>query len=815
MDAMVLETQEWLNGTYSGVAGFETFSEDELDGVTGNGTFRRLIQALQIEVNRQYGASITVDGDFGSGTLNALPDIIAPSSSVNNIHYIIQGSLWCKGYSAGELDGIYGESTQAGVENFQNDAGITADGIIRPYILQGIMNTDGYKFSGTKGSNEYYKHLVQLGMNTYYASKVGLTAPNGEWERKAHQNFIKCCQVEWGATPVDGIWGTGTMNSAPTLSRNTTGYTNSKRLLEWGLTINGFYPGHLTGVFDEDVYDAVYRFQDFLCLGADGIAGTNTWASLLSSRGNTSRAATACDTSTRLTVETANNLRAAGYTDIGRYLTNARTGTLDKKMTAEELEIIEAAGLKVFPIYQTYGGEAAYFTRYQGQRDAEEAKTAAQEFGFPPFATIYFAVDYDALMADITTNIIPYFQGINEIMQGSFCVGAYGPRAVCNRLSTYGLITKSFVGDMSSGFTGNIGQIMPSNWAYDQFYETNVAGIGIDKDIASQRATAISPSSFVSYEIPEEPEITQNFEVFKRIYDLAYEYLENLSTPTTGVYPSVLNANILALQYLRTAAYTNNTVPGENIDVSGIAWDIIAGARDDGFNELVEQTYEDIIPENIVITDPLTGTDISFPHYAATLNACISGTFGFNFEFLEKNVDAFAGWAGDLMQMAGILQLTVDKGYDYFNTQDLKTMIGAAPLSLQDYHLFTKNDSGEIVEMDTKDAGFSREDLYQDVDAYNISRLYDLSSIKLYTALNDYYNVSKHYMKRFSIFKEKLLEQYEVNNLYDVAKKFAKKDVGLLTIVFEKAFGYFDGDHYGEILALAFEEKMDSLAEAM
>ena len=80
-----------------------------------------------------------------------------------------------------------------------------------------------------------------------------------------------------------------------------------------------------------------------------------------------------------------------------------------ERKTLEELEIIEAAGLKVFPIYQTYGGEVSYFTRYQGQKDAYAAKYAAQSFGFPSSTTIYFAVDYDALMADITSNIIPYF----------------------------------------------------------------------------------------------------------------------------------------------------------------------------------------------------------------------------------------------------------------------------------------------------------------------------------------------------------------------------------------------------------------------
>lgn len=812
MDQMVLETQKWLNNTYNGIEGFEPFTDNELDGVTGRGTFKRLIEALQIEANKQYGASLVVDGDFGKGTLEALPDIVSVFGVKNNIHYIIQGSLWCKGYPAGTLDGIYGEASQKGVKEFQSDAGIANDGIVRPYILQGIMNTDGYKYIGNVGTNEYYKHLVQLGMNTNYGNKVGLTAPNGEWERKSHQNYIKCCQIEWGCTPVDGIWGTGTMNSAPTLSQSTSGYSNSKRLLTWGLTINGFYPGHLTGVFDNQVYNAVYKFQDFLRLGADGIAGKNTWASLLSSRGNTARPATACDTSTRLTAETAKGLKAAGYRDIGRYLTNAKTGNFDKKMTSEELEIIEAAGLRVFPIYQTYGGEASYFNRYQGQKDGEEAKKAAREFGFPPSATIYFAVDYDALMDDIASHIIPYFQGINEVITGCFHPGVYGPRAVCNRLKVYGLAEKSFVANMSSGFTGNIGQIMPSNWAYDQFYETTAAGIGIDKNIASPICTAISPADFVSYDIPSEPEISQNFQVFKKIYDLAWEFLESISMPTVGIYPSVFNANAMALQYLRTSGYSNSS---SRLNLSGIAWDFIAGPRDPEFVKLVEKTYSDIVPEDISIIDPLTGTSISFPHYAATLNACIVGTAGLNFEFLERDVDAFSGWAGDLMQMAAVLQISADMGYNYFNISDLQNIIGAPPLSLQDYHLFFKNANGDIVEMETKDAGFSREDFYQDIDAYNISRIYDLSSVKLHIALNDYYNISKHYKKRFSIFKKKLLEQYEGKTLYQIIAKFSKEDLGPLSKFFEHAFGNFNSDIYGEILAQAYEEKISVLAEAL
>lgn len=167
------------------------------------------------------------------------------------------------------------------------------------------------------------------------------------------------------------------------------------------------------------------------------------------------------------------------------------------------MEIIEAAGLKVFPIYQTYGGEVSYFTRYQGQKDAYAAKYAAQSFGFPSSTTIYFAVDYDALMADITSNIIPYFRGIREVIGSSYTVGAYAPRAVCKKLKSYGLITRSFVADMSSSYTGNIGVAIPSNWAYDQIVETTAGGIGIDKCIASSRSTAVSPSEFVTYDLDD------------------------------------------------------------------------------------------------------------------------------------------------------------------------------------------------------------------------------------------------------------------------------------------------------------------------
>lgn len=810
MDQMVLATQTWLNTTYNGVNGYTPFSEEELDGVTGNQTYKRLIQALQIELNTQYNAGISVDGSFGNGTLNAIPATISKNTSVNNITFIIQGSLWCKGYSAGVLDGIFDSAVESAVKKFQTDAGITADGRIRPYILQGIMNTDGYAYRGSEGTNKYYKHLVQLGMNANYGAQIGLTAPNGLWERKSHKNYIKCCQIEWGATPVDGVWGNGTMNKAPTLSKNTTGYTASKRLLQWGLTINGYYPGNMSGNFDTNTYNAVYNFQNFLCLGADGIAGKNTWAALLSSRGNTARSASAFDTSTRLTPTTANALKEAGYTEVGRYLTNTPSGTLDKKMTAEELKIIKSVGLKIFPIFQTYGGSVSYFTKYQGRRDAEAAKDAAQNLGFPSTCTIFFAVDYDALMADIASNIIPYFQAINEVIGGSYKIGVYAPRAVCNRLYENGLTRYSFVADMSNGFTGNIGQTMPRNWAYEQFFETTQAGIGIDKCMASPRATAILVDNFTSYNVPDEPPITQEFTVFENVFNLAWEYLDSLSSPFTGVYANILDANQLTLAYFRSNAYdadhldldSNGTIIES---IKGLSWRMIAGSRDEALVHDIESTYPTLNPSETSIRDPLTGKYMEITHYAATLGACITATFGLNINFFERDVDAFAGWAGDLLQLGGVLQNTLNFGeYNYFNIDDIIFMIGAPDGGLDHYHLYGSN--GE--EMAVKNAGFGQIDLYQDVDAYNISRIYNLSSMKIHNAFNDYYNVSQKYKRRFSIFKQELLKEFDTESIYDVVLPFTQRDKNLLSVGFGYAFGEFEKE-YAEVLDQGFAQRIE------
>lgn len=133
----------------------------------------------------------------------------------------------------------------------------------------------------------------------------------------------------------------------------------------------------------------------------------------------------------------------------------------------------------------------------------------------------------------------------------------------------------------------------------------------------------------------------------------------------------------------------------------------------------MKSTYPDLDPHQVSVIDPITKRQLEITHYAATLGACIVSTTGLKIDFLERDIDAFAGWAGDLLQMGGVLQNTLNFGeYNYFTPEDLQTIIGAPANGLQNYHLYGKN--GE--EMSIKDGGFSQVDLLQDVDAYIFQR---------------------------------------------------------------------------------------------
>ncbi|WP_277714274.1 glycoside hydrolase domain-containing protein [Bacillus atrophaeus] len=502
MDEMVLQTQEWLNETYGGKHGYNTVEEN---GKTGWQTIYGLTRALQIEL----GISEPAD-NFGPTTQKLFKPLKrqAPDSEPNNMNYILQGALWCKGFSPGGFTGVFFEQTENAVKKFQKAAGLTTqDGVVTTLIMKALLDMSAFRL--VPGGNSRVRQ-IQQNLNRDYNDYIGLMPCDGLYARDTNKALIYALQKEEGMSTsvANGFFGNGTTNLCPTLTPGDS-RTGFVLIVQYALYCNGksFDPGEFDGKYGVGVVSAVKAFQEFMCLPQTGYADMPTIKALLSSSGDTTRTASACDTATILTAETAQTLRNNGYKIVGRYLTgNVRTssGLASKALTAKELSTIFDAGLKVFPIYQDGGYESSYFVKDQGTRDAYSAASAARRLGFPSGTTIYFAVDFDAYDYEVTDKIIPYFQEIKSAfakMQTfstapKYEIGVYGPRNICIRTAEAELTKYSFVANMSTGFSGNLGYPMPDNWAFDQFYEGTIGSgsgsIGIDKDGFSGRDSGVS-----------------------------------------------------------------------------------------------------------------------------------------------------------------------------------------------------------------------------------------------------------------------------------------------------------------------------------
>jgi peptidoglycan hydrolase-like protein with peptidoglycan-binding domain len=512
-DPWVTNTQNWLNDTYGAVSGWKPVV---VTGQTGWSTMYALTRALQYELgiatlSDTFGpttiSKLNGVGDIGSGTAS---DATATSKvrSVANVYNIIRGALFCKGYNGGNgvLDGTWSSLTTSAVQTIRQDIGLAAgSGVVSAKLFKALLTMDAYVLvSG--GSTQI--RAIQRDLNSRYLARTDfyILPTDGFFSRSVQSALIYAIQYEEGLADgvANGTFGPTTQSNLKTQAVLSEGSVDSSKwfvhLFQAALTFNG-YPVAYSGTFDAATALATRAFQAFCALNITSRADFATWAELLVSTGDTSRATLAVDTATPITAARAATLVGTGYTTVGRYLTNRPnvTDPLNKKIQDGELAVIFGAGLRVFPIFQAGGDSLPYFSSAQGEADAATAYSAARAFGFKRGTTIYFAVDFDAQQDDVVNRVVPYFQGINTVMarNGNFYqVGIYGARNTCSIVSAQGLAALSFVSGMSTGFSGNLGFRLPTNWAFNQILEytagTGTGAIAIDKDVQSGRDGGVS-----------------------------------------------------------------------------------------------------------------------------------------------------------------------------------------------------------------------------------------------------------------------------------------------------------------------------------
>jgi peptidoglycan hydrolase-like protein with peptidoglycan-binding domain len=548
-DEMVRQAQAFINIAYAGKLGIGPIPEN---GQTGWPTMFALTRALQYELG-----ITSLSDNFGPTTLSTLtakyPVVDSGTVPSANFAKIIQSALYCKGYDGGSLDGVYNARVQSSVALLKKEMGVDVTfpgGGLEPKVFKGLLNMDAYR--PVSGGSETIA-AVQRWLNGSYVQRRDFTIipADGHHSRDVAKSMLFAIQYELGMADgtANGVFGPGTQSG---LKSHTVSLGNSGtwvRLFSAGMVLNQ-RPVAFGSAFTDALALEVSRFQSFVKLPVTSAGDFSTWASLLVSYGDQARNGAACDGVTLITDARAATLKAQGITYLGRYLTNPDpnpTGDLvHKAIQPGELKTIADNGLRCFPIYQTFGRDKSDFSYPLGRAAGQSAINAALDHGFKSGTRIFFAVDFDALDEEVTSNVLPHFKGIQDAVVDDgnrFEIGVYGPRNVCTRVSAAGHATASFVSDMSSGFSGNFGYPLPENWAYDQIVTRTVGSgagsINIDIDIASGRDTGQG-----SFDAPRTPLPDTRLvpDVIGAMRTDVGKYMESIGFPNDGGFRSHTHA---------------------------------------------------------------------------------------------------------------------------------------------------------------------------------------------------------------------------------------------------------------------------------
>ncbi|GAA4242275.1 hypothetical protein GCM10022254_74700 [Actinomadura meridiana] len=428
-----------------------------------------------------------------------------------------------------------------------------------------------------------------------------------------------------------------------------------------------------TDTFGSDVVDAIKVFQGFSELPVSGKGDFSTWCQLLVSTGDPDRPGAAADCVETVTDARAKALKAAGVRIVGRYLDERPSKEpLNKQIQPGELDTIFRNGLKVFPISQYYGGELKYFEYTQGFTDASQAHDAAEKYGFNAGTTIYFAVDYDATDADITNKIIGYFDGVVAGLANrgkKYLHGVYGSRNVCARVSRETFARWSFVSGMSTGYSGNMGFPLPTNWSFNQIQTTSVGSgsghINIDKDACK---TGTDPATD-RVNSPGTP-VDEFLGYVDELYSLALSYSSSQGNPRP-------DPNRLVTTFMRHTEYDDSN------------WEMLTGPIDKNWIRYAKNSGIRMIE---TFPDPFYGVNYKVRHFAVAAEGIYTNGKANN----VANRGDFCGWGGDWVTFYAEWRRdsdTYSSGYDYCKA-----------------YLFQPGDRG----------GFKVRDLIEDADGFNI-----------------------------------------------------------------------------------------------
>lgn len=625
MDAMVLAAQQWVNAQYSGRSGYKTCPET---GTTGWSVMYSLTRALQLEL----GLTSMADA-FGPSTTAAMDahGPVTASTANSNIRKIVQAALYCKGYPGGGIDGIWGTSTISGIQSMKGHMGLDpADISIPTKAMKSLLTMDAYLCIW--GGDQIVRQAQQWLNRTYIDRRDFQILPcDGLFSRNAQKGILYALQYSLGMADgtATGTFGPSTKSGLKShelaVAASDAGTGHFVRLFKTLLLCN-----RQVGVdWDSTTYtsttQAVTRmFQNFSGLSATGRGDYQTWCSLLVSTGDPERPAEGADCMSPLNADRIQALKAGSYKVVGRYI----AGGENKRMTAGEAELIIRSGLGIFPIFQEVNNAAQYFSKDMGRRQAIDAITNATELAIPQGSIIYFPCDWDPTSEDIRIVVLPYYEGVRDVMAergNPYRVGVYGTRNTCQQVSDAGLAVTSFVSGLSTGWSGNLGFPLPDNWAFDQIATVTMLGQTpnewqIDRNVVSGRDPGV-----ISLNNKIDPNVSF-FDWLRAVEAKAAAYKARTNSPYCTQW---LTAMVLR------SFYTRYMLPDFNILCGTIDPDWFMAA------------YEGGLAAPPPLYDPVVGFESALAHMGSTV--CSSFQQPLPAARTGVTLHDFGGWLGDLI----------------------------------------------------------------------------------------------------------------------------------------------------------------------
>ena len=278
--------------TVAAIKSFQGKNGLTADGIAGPQTIAKIDAAYEAKGGSSSGSGSSVSG----------LKLNSKGTDVRNL----QQDLTTLGYYWAEITGNFGAKTETAVKRFQEENGLTADGVAGTKTLNAVAAAVARKggtpasggsagttlklnSQGTKVS-QLQTDLKQLGY--YYAE---ITGNFGEKTEAA----VKAFQKAKGLT-ADGVAGTKTLNAIAVAvdkaggSSSGSSSTNMKlgstgtavSTLQQNLTTLGYYYGDVTGHYGNLTQQAVKKFQKAKGLTQDGVASTATLNAITSALKN-------------------------------------------------------------------------------------------------------------------------------------------------------------------------------------------------------------------------------------------------------------------------------------------------------------------------------------------------------------------------------------------------------------------------------------------------------------------------------------------------------------------------------------------------